>query len=147
MMEMATAIEGEPGRESVAKYTAMYAVVKAAWHKKWFDTKNQWYQDGGQTAQILGLALDRSLPHIMSPTEKTSVLTRLVMLIKSNANHSTSGIIGFKHAHEVLSENGYGDLAYSMMTQTSYPSLGYQILNKYEPATTVWELVSGIQVQ
>jgi hypothetical protein len=136
MMEMATAIDSE----SVAKYTAMYAQVKKNWHKKWFDTKHQWYQDGGQTAQVLALALDRNLPHMMSPTEKASVLKRLVSLINGAGNHSTSGIIGFRYAPEVLSENGYGELALSLMTQTDYPSFGYQILNRYEPATTIWEL-------
>ena len=141
MAEMATAIEGDEGRADAAKYTAMYATAKAAFHIKWFDTKNSWYADGGQTGQVLALALDRRPPAMMSPVQKAAVLARLVRNIDElHANHTTSGIIGFRHVMDVLSENGFADIALAIMTGTSYPSFGYQILNRYEPATTVWEL-------
>jgi alpha-L-rhamnosidase len=37
---------------------------------------------------------------------------------------------------EVLAENGYIDLAYDVVTQTTYPSWGYMVENG---ATTTWE--------
>ena len=139
--EMARVIEGEPGRVSVAKYAAMYAQVKAAFHTHWFNADKQWYADGGQTAQVLALTLDSRPPYMMTAAEKAAVLARLVQNVATlHGNHSTSGITGFRYVADVLSENGYGDIAYAIMTQTDYPSFGYQILNTYEPATTLWEL-------
>ena len=43
---------------------------------------------------------------------------------------------------EALSENGHLDVAYALLTQKTYPSLGFEILNPLEPATTWWEEVS-----
>ena len=40
---------------------------------------------------------------------------------------------------EALSENGHLDVAYALLTQKTYPSLGFEILNPLEPATTWWE--------
>lgn len=139
--EMATVIEGVAGRASVAKYTAMYAQVKAAFHKHWFNAAKQWYADGGQTAQVLALTLDSHPPFMMAPGEKAAVLARLVQnVVTLHGNHSTSGITGFRYVADVLSDNGFGDVAFAIMTHTEYPSFGYQIVNKYEPATTLWEL-------
>ena len=141
LAEMAGVIEGDAGRAAVAKYTAMYAEVKAAFHSHWFNTAKQWYADGGQTAQVLALTLDSSPPFMMAPPEKAAVLARLVQNVATlHGNHSTSGITGFRYVADVLSANGFGDIAFAIMTQTDYPSFGYQILNKYEPATTLWEL-------
>ena len=111
----------------------MYAVAKGALHAKWFNKVTGWYDDGGQTAQILALTLDRRAPLMMSPAQRAGVLGRLVANIHAHGNHSTSGIIGFRYAMDVLSDNGYGALALALMTQTSYPSFGYQILNKCVP--------------
>lgn len=53
----------------------------------------------------------------------------------------TGGIIGWRFQLEALSKNGHADLAYALLTQTTYPSIGYEILDpKGEPATTLWEL-------
>ena len=80
---------------------------------------------------MLALALDRHWPYMMTPAQKAAVLERLVQnVVALHSNHSTSGIIGFRYVMDVLSENGYGDVALAIMTQTSYPSFGYQILNK-----------------
>jgi hypothetical protein len=141
MLEMSAAIEGEPGRASAAKYAAMYAQVKTAFHAQWYDAANGWYADGGQTAQVLALQLDRRAPLMMSAAEKAAVLSRLVHnVVALHGNRSTSGIQGFRYVCDVLSENGRGDVAFALLTQTEYPSFGYQILQPYEPATTLWEL-------
>ena len=51
------------------------------------------------------------------------------------------GIIGWRFQLEALSKNGHAELAYALLTQTTYPSIGYEILDpKGEPATTLWEL-------
>jgi alpha-L-rhamnosidase len=50
--------------------------------------------------------------------------------------HLNTGIIGTKYVLDVLSDFGHVDLAFKLLTQTSYPSWGYMIK---EGATTLWE--------
>jgi alpha-L-rhamnosidase len=119
------------------KYTAMFETGKAEFHKSWWNDTAQVYADGGQTAHSLALALD------CSPTAaiKKAAVEHLVSDIISHGNHTTCGIIGWRFQPEALSKNGHADLAYALMTQTTYPSIGYEILDpKGEPATTLWEL-------
>ena len=138
MVQMASALGGAEGAAAKAKYSKMYARSKKAFHEAYFDEQNQWYEQGGQTAQVPALKLDRTPPSMLSVVEKAAVLSALVSNVQNHSNHTTSGIIGWRYAAEVLSENGHADLAFALMTQTTYPSFGYQILNSYEPATTLW---------
>eukprot|EP00935_MAST-01C_sp_MAST-1C-sp1_P000370 g370.t1 len=143
MAQMASALGGTKGAAAEAKYSAMYAHSKKAFHEAYFNEQNQWYEQGGQTAQVLALKLDRTPPSMMTPAEKAAVIAHLVANVRNHSNHTTSGIIGWRYEAEVLSENGHADLAFALMTQTTYPSFGYEILNSYEPATTLWEIWNG----
>ena len=130
-----------------AKYTAMYKNILSAFHQAWWDPVKKIYADGGQTAHSLALTLDAEskaigVPGLM-PTAavKEATLHKLVTDIIANGNHTTCGIIGWRFQPYALSSNGYGELAYALMTQTTYPSIGYEIIGKTgEPATTLWEL-------
>jgi alpha-L-rhamnosidase len=50
--------------------------------------------------------------------------------------HLNTGIIGTRFFFHTLSKYGYSELAYKVLTQTSYPGYGYMIK---EGATTLWE--------
>jgi alpha-L-rhamnosidase len=109
------------------KYANMYTEMKGLFHAAWYNKTTEVYADGGQTAQALALQLD------CMPTAaiKNKVLGHLVdNIVNGHDNHTTSGIIGWRFVLDVLSANGHSDVAHAMMTQTSYPSFGYQILNK-----------------
>lgn len=120
----------------VAKYSAMLTEIRTAYHTAWFNESAGYYVSGEQTAQVLALELDL----MPSAAIKARVLGHLVDNIMKHGNHTTCGIIGWRYQPGVLAKNGHGDLAYALMTQTTYPSLGYEILNAAEPATTLWEL-------
>jgi hypothetical protein len=132
--EMAAAL----GKSSdAAKYTSMYARLKQEFHTAWWDPAKKIYAKGGQTAHTLALALD------VAPSQsiRQETVDHLVSDIISNGNHTTCGIIGWRFQPEALTSAGHADLAYALMTQTTYPSIGYEILDPHgEPATTVWEL-------
>ncbi|THU40214.1 alpha-L-rhamnosidase [Niastella caeni] len=51
-----------------------------------------------------------------------------------------TGFIGTAWINEVLSENGYTDLAYRLLYQTSYPSWLYPVK---QGATTIWERLNS----
>jgi alpha-L-rhamnosidase len=86
----------------------------------------------GQTSQALPLY------HDMVPAEqKDRAFARLVDSVVKNADgHIDAGIVGARYIFEVLREGGRADLAWAMITQTSYPGWGYMVA---EGATTLWE--------
>jgi len=50
--------------------------------------------------------------------------------------HVSTGIVGTRYLMDTLTKYGRADLAYRLVTQTTYPSWGYMI---QEGATTLWE--------
>jgi len=87
---------------------------------------------GSQTSNILPLYLD-----MVPEDKKDQVLKALIHNITiAHGIHLNTGIIGTRYVMDVLTKNGYADLAYNLLTQTTYPSLGYMIK---EGATTIWE--------
>jgi alpha-L-rhamnosidase len=138
MVEMATATGNTA---DATKFQAMLSDACPAFHKAWYDATAGHYGKGGQTAQVLALELD-CFP---DPATKAKVVAALVQNVAvEHGNHTTSGIIGWRWQPDVLSANGFGDVAYALMTQSTYPSIGYEIKGGLgEPATTLWELWDG----
>ncbi|HPU43948.1 MAG TPA: family 78 glycoside hydrolase catalytic domain [Dictyoglomaceae bacterium] len=85
-----------------------------------------------QTINILPLYLN------MVPEEKKKeVLNTLIGdIVKVHDSHLDTGIVGTKYIFDVLTDNGYSELAYKVATQKTYPGFGYMI---EEGATTLWE--------
>lgn len=85
-----------------------------------------------QTAHVLALYLD-----LTPPDKKQAVLQSLIDdIVVLHGKHVNTGIIGTRYLLDVLSENGYADLALQLVTQTTYPGWGYMVK---EGATTLWE--------
>lgn len=91
------------------------------------------YSSSSQTANLLPLYLG------ITPEEHVGeVLETLVQDLEvTRAWHINTGVVGLKFLFDVLIRYGYEDLAYRLITQTSFPSFGYQI--EKEGATTLWE--------
>ena len=72
---------------------------------------------------------------------REQVMARLVKKIEVESDdHVGVGLIGAQWLMRTLTENGQGDLAFKIATQTTYPGWGYMIS---KGATTVWELWNG----
>ena len=85
-----------------------------------------------QTSNLLPLHLD------MVPQEKKErVLQKLLeSIIQDQDYHLDTGILGTRYILDVLTEHGFGDTAFKVATQKTYPGWGYMI---EEGATTLWE--------
>lgn len=82
---------------------------------------------------LLPLYLD-----IVPKEAQDKVLESLVRsIVERHGGHLATGFVGTRYLLETLTRYGYGDLAYALATQTTYPSWGYMIENG---ATTIWEL-------
>jgi len=125
------------GKTGDAEHFEMVAEkIKAAFNQRYYHSDLGYYDNGTQTACILPLAFG------MVPEEfKAKVFAHLVEKISvESGNHLGTGLIGGHYLMRVLSDNGRPDLAYTIATQTTYPSWGYMIS---KGATTVWELWNG----
>jgi alpha-L-rhamnosidase len=66
----------------------------------------------------------------------------LVALIHANNDHLATGFLGTPYLLPVLSDNGYTDLAYRVLRQTTIPSWLYPVT---KGATTIWEKWDAIE--
>ena len=119
-----------------ARFRTLAAAVKTAFHRRYFDAAAGYYDNGTPTSCVLPLAFG------MVPEEaRAGVFRRLVETIEiENHGHIGTGLVGGQWLMRVLSDNGRVDLAYSIATQTDYPSWGHMIA---KGATTIWELWNG----
>jgi alpha-L-rhamnosidase len=105
--------------------------IEQAFNKTWFSPELGYYRPGSQAAQVFPLWLD-----IVPKKYKETVARHLVEDIQQkNYTHSV-GNQCWKMLPEVLCDNGYVDVAFRMLTNTAYPSIGFMLENG---ATTLWE--------
>ena len=93
-----------------------------------------------QTSNLLPLAFG------MVPEEKRkAVLENLVKDIVDKNYHLDTGCTGTRFILPVLFDNGYTDIAYKILTQTTYPSWGYWIECGADSAWEAWEKTTRSQ--
>jgi len=86
----------------------------------------------GQTLNVLPLYLK-----MVPENKERKVVSTLIEAIKEEFDyHVDTGIIGTRYLFDVLTEYGYPEVAYKMITQKSFPGYGYMIS---EGSTTLWE--------
>jgi alpha-L-rhamnosidase len=117
-------------KEDASKYAALAEEVREAFNKAFL--KEDHYATGSQTCNVLPLALD------MVPKERVEAVVKHLLrdIQVTHDNHLNTGIVGTRYLLEVLSKFDRADVAYTIATQTTYPSWGYMIR---EGATTIWE--------
>jgi len=85
-----------------------------------------------QTSNVLPLYLN-----MVDEDKKQEILDRLLhSVIVEQDYHLDTGMIGTRYLLDVLTDNGYGEIAYKVATQLSYPGWGYML---EQGATTLWE--------
>lgn len=118
----------------ISEYKKLAEKVKAAFNKHYFNaTKNSY---GTLTDNILAVQFN------LVPKSKKAVVFQYLtdQITKENNGHLSTGLIGTQWIMRCLTENGRADLAYTLASNTSYPSWGYMVENG---ATTIWELWNG----
>lgn len=108
-----------------SNYRKIADSIKIAYNKAFL------HIDSTQTAMSCPLYLQ-----LCPEKEKVAVATRLANAIVKNNYHPTFGMHGAKFTLSALSDNGYADVAYKLLTDTSHPGWGNWIANG---ATTLYE--------
>lgn len=65
--------------------------------------------------------------NIFTEDEKSKAVEHLIEQIHAKNDFFDVGVLGARVLFHVLSENGYGDLAYKMITRPEHPSYGYSV--------------------
>lgn len=106
--------------------------IKKAFEKKFYNGEGHYYASNSQAAN--------TIPLYFGMTDEKETLYILENLkediVKKHHIHLSTGNLCSRYIIEVLLLNGMEDLAYELLTQTTYPSWGYMIENG---ATTIWE--------
>ncbi len=99
-----------------------------------YDKETHLYSGGKQGPNLMALACG-----VAPEEDKEKILAALVKAIREKDNsHLDTGIFGTRLLIDVLSRSPEGlELVYDILTQTTYPSFGRQIMGK--DATTAWE--------
>ena len=122
--------------ESDARYFRELAEkIRKSYNEKYFHPETGLYADGSQTA--LACALFHGFPE---PENIRQVADNLVSNIEKNNGFLDTGQFGAKCILPALSETGHADVAYSLASQTEFPSWGEWVTRG---ATTIWERWRG----
>jgi len=89
-----------------------------------------------QTAHVLALYFG------LCGDSRQSVARHLAEMVTANGNRLTTGFVGTPYLLHALSDNGYAEIAYSLLLQEQYPSWLYCV---NRGATTIWEHWNGIR--
>lgn len=135
------AISTKLGRtRDAARYSAMAARIRTAFNAAYFDTATKTYRTPKQVGY-------RQTPNLMAlgwgivpKADRAAVFSNLVKDLTARGYNLNTGAIGTKLLLPVLTENGRGDLAYKVLTQTDYPSWGYWTTQGADTSWEVWSL-------
>ena len=138
LVDLATALGHAEDASSFAQTAAQ---LRQEFHTAFYDPVRGMYGDGTLTAQAVALWLDvPPTPEIRSRVADGLVAT----IVNDNGlGMATVGFIGVRYLFEALSAVNRTDIAIQMLLHTGYPSFGYEMTNRYEPATALWESFDG----
>ena len=105
--------------------------VRKAFLGKWYDEETGIVATGSQAAQAFALWLG-----ILPEDGRKKAAERLHEAVAEVGYRFKCGNLAAKYVLEMLSDYGYIDDAWKIITREEYPSLGYMIQNG---ATTIWE--------
>ena len=117
-------------------YNQLGEQVKNAVYKNYYTKATATFSTGTQGANAFPLGFG-----MVADGQISDQMAQLINHTKTNKNgHFDTGILATPLLLDVLSQNGFHELAYTLMDQQDYPGFGYMI-NK--GATTIWETWEG----
>ncbi len=133
--------------EDASRYADAAKQLRDKFHQTFYRTEEALYDTGvfhvhhgraryrtryRQTSNLLPLAFG-----LVSDEDRQRVFDRLCQDVEEKGCHLDTGCIGTPYILPVLTDMGRPDLAYRILTQTTYPSWGFWIA---QGADTMWEM-------
>ncbi|MBQ7642595.1 MAG: family 78 glycoside hydrolase catalytic domain, partial [Clostridia bacterium] len=114
-------------------YFGLYEKIKSAFRKRLLDANGEMISPDNKSK-------DAQTPYLLAYSfgimTKEEVKDKLVRNVHIASDHLTTGFLGVKFLLPVLCDLGESELAYKILTNKTYPSWLYSVVNG---ASTVWE--------
>ncbi len=120
--------------EDAEKYRNLFEKIAEAFVNEYVDEDGK-IRGHTQTAYVLALKFEL-LPEEM----QEKAVKHLVDLIKEHDMHHSTGFVGIGHLLPTLTKYGHNNIAWQLISNNTFPSLGYMVENG---ATTIWERWDG----
>jgi len=120
----------------VKDYELLSENMKRSFHNKFYNSTQNGYSNNTITANLLPLYFG-----ICPDSLKEKVFANIYLKIRvESKDHISTGLIGTQYLMRGLTEYNNTNLAFTLASNTTYPSYGYMAANG---ATTIWELWNG----
>lgn len=121
------------GKTDDAKhYSELAESIKDAFNREFLDEDTNQYATNSQTSNALPLYMGM----VPEGREKAVAKNLAEDVIITHNGHLSTGIIGANALEQALPEYGWANVMYEIITQTTFPSWGHEVL---KGATTIWE--------
>jgi len=112
-------------------YDQISKEIRKAFNAKYWNEQSGGYASNNQASNSFALYMG-----LVENKNISRVIKNLVEDVKKHNYHLTTGNLCTKYLMEMLTEYGYPEIAYKIITQTTYPGWGYMLANG---ATSLWE--------
>lgn len=117
-------------------FSSLSDSIKAAFHKRYFNTAKKEYGNSTVTANLLPLYFG-----MVPDALQEEVFKKITENIRIQQHgHISTGLIGTQWLMRGLTKYDRPDMAYTIASNRDYPSWGYMV---EQGATTIWELWNG----
>ncbi|MDR3313583.1 MAG: family 78 glycoside hydrolase catalytic domain [Oscillospiraceae bacterium] len=123
------------GRDGSA-YAALAQKIRQAFRQAF--VRGGIVEDDSQTAIACGI-----YQGLLEPEELAAAAKRLAELVAEKDYHIDCGILGAKYIFSALSNNGYADVLYKMVTNPTYPSYAHWINSGMTTLVEDWDMKSS----
>jgi hypothetical protein len=117
------------------KYDALAQQIRAAFNRKFFDPQKKQYEQGTQFSNAFPLFLG-----LADPAAEPALLQNILQDLERRKWHFNVGVLGAKYLIEALTEHGQSAAAYTLATQTGYPSWAHLLEGGRTTLSEFWDL-------
>ena len=129
--------------DDASRFAEHATEIRSSFNDRFFDPNAYVYttstvDEYRQTSNVFPLAFGMVPEH-----RRRVVVANLVSdVMETQGGHLNTGILGTKYLLGTLTENGFGNVAYTLASQETYPSWGYWVRNGATALYEAWELDS-----
>lgn len=111
-------------KEDAKYYSELSEKIKTAFNQTFFRPENGEYAKYSQASQVMPLCFD------LTPENKRPlVIEKLLQRIVADSNHVSTGFVSTPFILKGLSDLGYGEVAYTLANQRTYPGWYDMVFN------------------
>jgi alpha-L-rhamnosidase len=121
------------------RYDRLAQKISTVFNQKYYHDEIRGYGSGYQTENSMALYWD-----LVPGGQKAAVASSLAESVTRDSLHLDIGILGNVALLNALSENGYADIAYRLVTKMSYPSWGYWMTQGMTTLAETWNMKTSL---